>query len=126
MNRGNTCLHFRHSEYEQTQHAFRTSGGINLITKVLSTAQHWAVIKAACGLIRNLALNAANIPFFKDTGKFEELVEGDSQRNGTDKKCEASKKAGNFNPRRLSSYFYQCLYFDLKGLQSFRILVGSF
>ena len=58
----------RHTEYEQTQHAFRTSGGISLITKVLSTAHHWAVIKATCGLIRNLALNPANIPFFKDTG----------------------------------------------------------
>ena len=123
MKLANTTSHFRHSEYEQTQHAFRTSGGISLITKVLSTAQHWAVIKAACGLIRNLALNAANIPFFKETGKSEELAE---QRNGTDKKCEASKKAGNYNTRRPSAYLYQCLYFDLKGLQSFTILVASF
>jgi hypothetical protein len=79
MNRNDTDPHFRHSEYEQTQHAFRTSGGISLITKVLSTAQHWAVIKAACGLIRNLALNAANIPFFKDTGKPGQLAENDRE-----------------------------------------------
>ncbi|KAL5253504.1 hypothetical protein ACHWQZ_G013336 [Mnemiopsis leidyi] len=68
-------INYKHSEYEQTQHAFRTSGGISLITKVLSTAQHWAVIKAACGLIRNLALNAANIPFFKETGLLLHLIQ---------------------------------------------------
>ena len=60
---------FRHSEYEQTQHAFRTSGGINLLAKLLPAAQHWAVIKAACGLMRNLTIIPANLASFKDTGK---------------------------------------------------------
>ena len=87
MNLGNICLNFRHSEYEQTQHAFRTSGGISLITKVLSTAQHWAVIKAACGLIRNLALNSANIPFFKDTGKSGEQAESWPERFAKKRHC---------------------------------------
>ena len=40
-----------------------------MMGRLLAHADHWAVIKATCSLLCNLALNSSNLTLFKEAGK---------------------------------------------------------
>nr|XP_006638441.1 PREDICTED: junction plakoglobin-like [Lepisosteus oculatus] len=64
----------RHSDAEVAQNAVRMHYGIPAIVKLLNQPYYWPVIKAAVGLIRNLALCPANQAPLRDAGTIPRLV----------------------------------------------------
>ncbi|KAM9315220.1 junction plakoglobin-like isoform 1-T2 [Pholidichthys leucotaenia] len=64
----------RHQQAEVAQNAVRKHYGIPAIIKLLNQPHYWPVIKAAVGLIRNLALCAENQAPLRDAGAIPRLV----------------------------------------------------
>lgn len=64
----------RHQQAELAQHAVRKHYGIPAIVKLLNQPYYWPVIKAAVGLIRNLALCQENQGPLRDAGAIPRLV----------------------------------------------------
>ncbi|MEQ2174984.1 hypothetical protein GOODEAATRI_013433 [Goodea atripinnis] len=79
----------RHQLAEMAQHAVRTNYGIPAISKLLNPPHYWPVIKAAVGLIRNLALCPENQGPLRDAGTIPRLVNllvkahQDTQKHGS-------------------------------------------
>jgi len=68
-------INYKHADFEKTQHAFRVSGGIGMMGRLLAHADHWAVIKATCSLLCNLAINSGNLALFKEAGITQQLIQ---------------------------------------------------
>ncbi|KAK5615783.1 hypothetical protein CRENBAI_022313 [Crenichthys baileyi] len=64
----------RHQLSEKAQHSVRIHYGIPAISKLLNPPHYWPVIKAAVGLIRNLALCPENQAPLRDTGTIPRVV----------------------------------------------------
>ncbi|XP_042077527.1 junction plakoglobin a [Haplochromis burtoni] len=64
----------RHQQAEMAQHAVRKHYGIPPIVKLLNQPYYWPVIKAAVGLIRNLALCDENQAPLRDAGAVPRLI----------------------------------------------------
>ncbi|KAM4751448.1 LOW QUALITY PROTEIN: junction plakoglobin a [Anableps anableps] len=64
----------RHQQAEMAQHAVRNHYGIPAIVKLLNPPYYWPIIKAAVGLIRNLALCPENQTPIRDAGAIPRLV----------------------------------------------------
>uniref|UniRef100_A0A669BQ95 Junction plakoglobin a n=1 Tax=Oreochromis niloticus TaxID=8128 RepID=A0A669BQ95_ORENI len=79
----------RHQQAEMAQHAVRKHYGIPAIVKLLNQPYHWPVIKAAVGLIRNLALCDDNQAPLRDAGAVPRLINlllkahQDAQKHGS-------------------------------------------
>ncbi|XP_029368143.1 junction plakoglobin a isoform X1 [Echeneis naucrates] len=79
----------RHQQAEVAQNAVRTHYGIPAIVKLLNQPYYWPVIKAAVGLIRNLALCPDNQIPLRDAGAIPRLVNlllkahQDAQKHGS-------------------------------------------
>uniref|UniRef100_A0A3Q3M4S0 Junction plakoglobin a n=1 Tax=Mastacembelus armatus TaxID=205130 RepID=A0A3Q3M4S0_9TELE len=79
----------RHPQAEVAQNAVRGHYGIPAIVKLLNQPYYWPVIKAAVGLIRNLALCPENQAPLRDAGAIPRLVNllikahQDAQKHGT-------------------------------------------
>ncbi|XP_061578671.1 junction plakoglobin-like [Cololabis saira] len=79
----------RHQLSDIAQNAVRTSYGIPAIVKLLNQPYHWPVIKAAVGLIRNLALCWENQAPLRDSGVIPRLANllvrahQDAQKHGS-------------------------------------------
>ncbi|XP_030586380.1 junction plakoglobin-like [Archocentrus centrarchus] len=79
----------RHQQAELAQHAVRKHYGIPAIVKLLNQPYYWPVIKAAVGLIRNLALCQENQSPLRDAGAIPRLVNlllkahQDAQKHGS-------------------------------------------
>ncbi|XP_077427192.1 junction plakoglobin a [Vanacampus margaritifer] len=82
----------RHQQAEVAQNAVRRHYGIPAIVKVLNQPHYWPVIKAAVGLIRNLALCPENQAPLRDAGAIPRLVNlllkahQDAQKHGPSNK----------------------------------------
>ncbi|XP_007542912.1 junction plakoglobin a [Poecilia formosa] len=64
----------RHQDAELAQHAVRNHYGIPAIVKLLNMPYYWPVIKAAVGLLRNLALCPENQAPLRDANAVPRLV----------------------------------------------------
>lgn len=64
----------RHVESEMAQNAVRMNYGIQVIVKLLHPPSRWPLVKAVIGLIRNLALCAANHIPLREHGAIHHLV----------------------------------------------------
>ncbi|CAB3385686.1 Hypothetical predicted protein [Cloeon dipterum] len=64
----------RHVEAEMAQNAVRLNYGMQVIVKLLHPPSRWPLVKAVIGLIRNLALCAANHAPLRDTGAIHQLI----------------------------------------------------
>ncbi|XP_034239468.1 armadillo segment polarity protein isoform X1 [Thrips palmi] len=64
----------RHVESEMAQNAVRMNYGIQVIVKLLHPPSRWPLVKAVIGLIRNLALCAANHTPLREHGAIHHLV----------------------------------------------------
>lgn len=79
----------RHQQAEMAQHAVRKHYGIPAIVKLLNQPYYWPVIKAAVGLIRNLALCDENQAPLRDAGAVPRLINlllkahQDAQKHGS-------------------------------------------
>ncbi|MEQ2250759.1 hypothetical protein ILYODFUR_004141 [Ilyodon furcidens] len=79
----------RHQLADMAQHSVRTNYGIPAISKLLNPPHYWPVIKAAVGLIRNLALCPENQAPLRDAGTIPRLVNllvkahQDTQKHGS-------------------------------------------
>uniref|UniRef100_A0AAY4DGL7 Junction plakoglobin n=1 Tax=Denticeps clupeoides TaxID=299321 RepID=A0AAY4DGL7_9TELE len=79
----------RHPDAEIAQNAVRDHYGIPAIIKLLGQPYYWPVIKAAVGLVRNLALCPANQAPLRDAGAIPRLVNlllkahQDAQKHGS-------------------------------------------
>ncbi|XP_060922715.1 junction plakoglobin a [Limanda limanda] len=79
----------RHQHAEMAQNAVRSHYGIPAIVKLLNQPYYWPVIKAAVGLIRNLALCPENQAPLRDAGSIPCLVNlllkahQDAQKHGS-------------------------------------------
>nr|XP_019960490.1 PREDICTED: junction plakoglobin-like [Paralichthys olivaceus] len=79
----------RHQHAEMAQNAVRNHYGIPAIVKLLNQPYYWPVIKAAVGLIRNLALCPENQAPLRDAGAIPSLVNlllkahQDAQKHGS-------------------------------------------
>ncbi|XP_008316055.1 junction plakoglobin a [Cynoglossus semilaevis] len=79
----------RHQQAEVAQNGVRTHYGIPAIVKLLNQPYYWPVIKAAVGLIRNLALCPENQTPLRDAGVIPRLVNllskahQDAQKHGS-------------------------------------------
>ncbi|XP_030627249.1 junction plakoglobin a [Chanos chanos] len=79
----------RHQDAELAQNAVRIHYGIPTIVKLLNQPYYWPVIKAAVGLIRNLALCQANQAPLRDAEAIPRLVNlllkahQDAQKHGS-------------------------------------------
>ncbi|KAF2897545.1 hypothetical protein ILUMI_08631 [Ignelater luminosus] len=65
----------RHVEAEMAQNAVRLNYGIQVIVKLLNPPSRWPLVKAVIGLIRNLALCAANHAPLREHGAIHHLVQ---------------------------------------------------
>ncbi|KAG7485973.1 junction plakoglobin-like [Solea senegalensis] len=79
----------RHQQAEMAQNGVRNHYGIPAIVKLLNQPYYWPVIKAAVGLIRNLALCPENQAPLRDAGVIPRLVtllskaHQDAQKHGS-------------------------------------------
>ncbi|KAL2086802.1 hypothetical protein ACEWY4_017861 [Coilia grayii] len=79
----------RHPDAELAQNAVRQHYGIPAIVKLLAQPYYWPIIKAAVGLVRNLALCQANQGPLRDAGAIQRLVNlllkahQDAQKHGS-------------------------------------------
>ncbi|KAF4531458.1 hypothetical protein B566_EDAN004229 [Ephemera danica] len=64
----------RHVEAEMAQNAVRLNYGLQVIVKLLHPPSRWPLVKAVIGLIRNLALCAANHTPLRESGAIHQLV----------------------------------------------------
>ncbi|XP_053625173.1 armadillo segment polarity protein isoform X1 [Plodia interpunctella] len=64
----------RHVESEMAQNAVRLHYGLPVIVKLLQPPSRWPLVKAVVGLVRNLALCAANYGPLRDHGAVHHLV----------------------------------------------------
>ncbi|KAL4714187.1 hypothetical protein ACJJTC_008541 [Scirpophaga incertulas] len=79
----------RHLESEMAQNAVRVHYGLPVIVKLLQPPSRWPLVKAVVGLVRNLALCAANYAPLREHGGVHHLVRllmrafNDTQRQRT-------------------------------------------
>lgn len=79
----------RHPDSDMAQNAVRLSNGLPVICNLLHPPSRWPLIKAVIGLIRNLALSAANHGPLREQGTIPRLVQllmrafQDSQRRSS-------------------------------------------
>jgi catenin beta 1 len=64
----------RHAECEVAQNAVRLQGGLPTIVRLMHPPSRWPLVKAVIGLIRNLALCAANHAPLREHGSIPRLV----------------------------------------------------
>jgi len=64
----------RHPECEVAQNAVRLQGGLPTIVRLMHPPSRWPLVKAVIGLIRNLALCAANQAPLREHGSIPRLV----------------------------------------------------
>ncbi|CAG9783595.1 unnamed protein product [Diatraea saccharalis] len=64
----------RHVESEMAQNAVRVHYGLPVIVKLLQPPSRWPLVKAVVGLVRNLALCAANYAPLREHGSVHHLV----------------------------------------------------
>jgi catenin beta 1 len=64
----------RHPECEVAQNAVRLQGGLPTIVRLMHPPSRWPLVKAVIGLIRNLALCAANHSPLSEHGSIPRLV----------------------------------------------------
>jgi len=64
----------RHQECEVAQNAVRLQGGLPTIVRLMHPPSRWPLVKAVIGLIRNLALCAANQAPLREHGSIPRLV----------------------------------------------------
>ncbi|XP_013119037.1 armadillo segment polarity protein isoform X2 [Stomoxys calcitrans] len=64
----------RHADSEMAQNAVRLNYGLSVIVKLLHPPSRWPLIKAAIGLVRNLALCPANAAPLREHGAIHHLV----------------------------------------------------
>merc|ERR1719237_1765956 len=64
----------RHPECEVSQNAVRLQGGLPTIVRLMHPPSRWPLVKAVIGLIRNLALCAANQAPLREHGSIPRLV----------------------------------------------------
>ena len=64
----------RHPECEVAQNAVRLQGGLPTIVRLMHPPSRWPLVKAVIGLIRNLALCAANHAPLREHGSIPRLV----------------------------------------------------
>jgi catenin beta 1 len=64
----------RHVEAEMAQNAVRLNYGLQVIVKLLHPPSRWPLVKAVIGLIRNLALCAANHAPLRESGAIHQLI----------------------------------------------------
>nr|AEC12440.1 putative beta-catenin 1 [Oscarella pearsei] len=65
----------RHPEAEMAQNTIRLQYGIPLIVKILDPPSKWPLLKAAIGLIRNLALSPQNHGAIRENGGIHRLCQ---------------------------------------------------
>lgn len=65
----------RHTESEMAQNAVRHHYGLPVIVTLLNHPSRWPLIKAVIGLIRNLALCAANHTQLREHGAIPKLIQ---------------------------------------------------
>ncbi|RVE75755.1 hypothetical protein OJAV_G00001970 [Oryzias javanicus] len=79
----------RHQQAEMAQNAVRVHYGIPAIIKLLNKPYYWPIVKAAVGLIRNLALCPENQGTLRDAGAIHSLIDllviahQDAQKHGS-------------------------------------------
>ncbi|XP_071743465.1 armadillo segment polarity protein [Lepeophtheirus salmonis] len=64
----------RHPECDVAQNAVRLQGGLPTIVRLMHPPSRWPLVKAVIGLIRNLALCAANQAPLRENGSIPRLV----------------------------------------------------
>ena len=64
----------RHPECDMAQNAVRLQGGLPTIVRLMHPPSRWPLVKAVIGLIRNLALCAANHSPLSEHGSIPRLV----------------------------------------------------
>ncbi|XP_023349288.1 armadillo segment polarity protein isoform X2 [Eurytemora carolleeae] len=64
----------RHPECEVSQNTVRLQGGLPTIVRLMHPPSRWPLVKAVIGLIRNLALCAANHAPLRENGSIPRLV----------------------------------------------------
>jgi len=64
----------RHVESDSAQNAIRHIGGIQVIVKLLQPPSRWPLVKAAIGLIRNVAQCQGNHVPLREHGAIHHLI----------------------------------------------------
>lgn len=95
----------RHEVAEQAQNAVREAGGIPVAGKLLQPPSRWALIKAICGLIRNLAFSPANQAPLRDCDVIRNLV---ALTVKAFQDCQARRSAMNQQSSQQSSHHHEC------------------